>query len=61
VGSQLTKERAAPCRGDRSRKVDLDPTGPSLHVGTASPSFNQVEMEERLTAPMIRRHRAAGL
>src|SRR5213075_3214640 len=30
--------------------VELDPTDPSLDVGTASPAFNQVEMEERLTA-----------
>ena len=50
VGSQLTKERAAPCRGDGSRKVELDPTGPSFNVGTAPPSFNQVEMQERPTA-----------
>src|SRR2546426_11211413 len=30
AGSQLTKERSAPCRGDGSRKVELDPTGQSL-------------------------------
>ena len=50
AGLQLTKERAAPCRGEGSRKIELDPTGPSLDVGTAPPPFNQVEMEERLTA-----------
>src|SRR5882724_1653983 len=50
AGSQLTKERAAPRRGQGSWKVELDPTGPPLHVGTAPPSFDQVKMEERLTA-----------
>ena len=29
--------RAAPCHGDGSRKVKLDPTDPSLNVGTAPP------------------------
>src|SRR4029453_4479833 len=50
AGSQLTKERAAPRRGQGARKAELDPTGPSLNVGTAPPSFDQVEMEERPTA-----------
>ena len=48
--SELVEERASPRRGDRAREVELRPANPSLHVGTAAPSFDQVEVEERLAA-----------